>query len=710
MAANPITPKWVNEEWCDDGCENNGETYLKLTNVDGGGGTQDLGWLDFVSDGNNSYFKWNNKYDTQNPTRSFFLSPKQGDRSNCKSSGKKCGCDGNDENCKPLMFMWDETQPYSSRDKQNYTQSLSAVINNSPPTCSNYSNLSSDCAIGHRQHVAGNWNPQKWGVSGDSLTGNYWRRDPVGGGFCNAIANIHDAFFLGQTKTWRSYVFSGDADQRDRIPVPANIKGSWNSNKFHNGCCKNKCPTTADLDSDCSCLNINDTQRNQMNWISDNTAAACCSLIGGDADNHQQCGWDTNNRGAFNLNNPHNKCLGFMTQYCSHHWNTCAYDPFSETSGCVTPTGKVCDAYLKNSGVQSVTTAQATISNYINSSNRAPYYDYVSWDLYYAENPTSVAYYDSHSCSSQPSEEHCISNRNDPCCRHDSKDIFFYSSLPYLCNTSNTGQCNTSPGNATGVCDDILHYFCQQFTREELQADKTLTKLCGCSLLGTNQEQPYDKPRTVIGGADWQTLQGSPQETSPYYSGTSGDQCDPLCLNCEILQCAGRCTAQTCVMDNITLNFVGNPDGSCAGDITLQQECQGCGESGCSCYFGDVTVNDVEGCVGSTTFDQVCDTCYTFTGGDLSNSVQLDCQTGNLLHPDEPDQPDQARDGKDGKPWYKHWITIATLIIVGVLVILGYGISYYYRHKKVVQPEIEIYDPTDAYYNFDFSDFDFSGY
>ncbi len=160
-------------------------------------------------------------------------------------------------------------------------------------------------------------------------------------------------------------------------------------------------------------------------------------------------------------------------------------------------------------------------------------------------------------------------------------------------------------------------------------------------------------------------------------------------------------------MDNVTLNFVGNPDGSCAGDITLQQECQGCGESGCSCYFGDITVNDVNDCVGSTTFDQVCDTCYTFTGGDLSNSVQLNCQTGNPLHPDEPDQPDQAG---DGKPWYKHWITIATLIIIGVLILLGFGIGYYYRHKKVVQPEVEVYDPTDAYYNFDFSDFDFRGY
>ncbi len=64
MAANPITPKWANEEWCDEGCANNGKTYLKLTNVDGGT-TSSLSWLDFVDNGSKSYFEWNNNYHTQ---------------------------------------------------------------------------------------------------------------------------------------------------------------------------------------------------------------------------------------------------------------------------------------------------------------------------------------------------------------------------------------------------------------------------------------------------------------------------------------------------------------------------------------------------------------------------------------------------------------------------------------------------------------------
>ena len=123
--------------------------------------------------------------------------------------------------------------------------------------------------------------------------------------------------------------------------------------------------------------------------------------------------------------------------------------------------------------------------------------------------------------------------------------------------------------------------------------------------------------------------------------------------------------------------------------------------------MGDVTINDASGNIQAQV-EQTCDTCYYFTDGDLSTAVEIDCDTGHTIGPDGPDGPSQPSD--KGTPWYKHWVVIGTLIIIGVLIILGFGIGYYYKHKKVAQPEIEVYDPSDAYYNFDFSDFDFSGY
>jgi len=186
--------------------------------------------------------------------------------------------------------------------------------------------------------------------------------------------------------------------------------------------------------------------------------------------------------------------------------------------------------------------------------------------------------------------------------------------------------------------------------------------------------------------------------TSPYYSEAN---CDPLCVgNVAIQNQDGYCTNPICVIDDITVTALnsGNPN------ITLSQYCGSPNNEGdySYCYIGDVSVTGQ----AQVDISSNCDQCYSFTDN-IAESKQINCD-GSDWDPTQPDGP--TKDQPDGKSWYKHWIVIGALIIIGVLVLLGFGIGYYYRHKKVVQPEIEVYDPSDAYYNFDFSDFDFSGY
>jgi hypothetical protein len=221
---------------------------------------------------------------------------------------------------------------------------------------------------------------------------------------------------------------------------------------------------------------------------------------------------------------------------------------------------------------------------------------------------------------------------------------------------------------------------------------------------------PYSKPSTTWtcdsnegydcpAGTDaniccWRDVEGVTPSTSPYYTDSN---CDPLCINA-LPNEDGVCTRPICVIDDVTVTAINTPGST----LTLSQVCGGDGDYG-YCYIGDVTV---EGNVAVELNNQ-CGQCYTFTD-DISDATQIDCD-GSAYNPDQPDQPDQPYQ-PEGKPWYKHWIVIAALIIIGVLVLLGFGIGYYYKHKKVAQPEVEVYDPTDAYYNFDFSDFDFTGY
>jgi len=684
----PLAPKWANEEWCDyddvAGEIIDGETYLPLTNVFGGPpGDTGIKWLDYDSE--NGHFIW-----SRNPANSFFMSP---------------------GTSYTYLMRWDNSNSDMSQLDKNKLCSPYETSDICTPEFSNEQH----CLIGHRQKDKDNWKkPQSWCTDykfsnhTDCVGSDHsrWGRSPRingtrGPGFCSTVKHAYDhgknqyvQFYLDGTQTW-----SGSA-------IPMNMPVDYSQGDDEpsvTGCYDGKddstsrCPTTMDILDKPGCgISTDDISKAYSSWISHNTAAACCSLTPDEISSVQEDGSlkYPQCRGSFNPSSSGTKCVPLMNKYCEENWNLCAQGDGS----CLEPPGRTCDSYLAAGNAPSVQSSRETISNYINDDSRNPP-DYISWKLKERadktgiENPSSL-YYKNNNCSSEPLPG---APTADPCSRDDGTDPFFVNTLSYLCNTPMTQMC-VAP--ATGVCDSSLRYMCQQFDREDLNADPALLNICGCSLLQTGRTEPYPKPNE-----SWKDLEGAPQTESPYYDSPSGDNCDPVCAASGIYQCSGPCTSMMCIIDDVTVNVINSSlDGS--NPVTLSQLCNDCGERGCICYMGDITVRDTSDNI-QAQIKETCDTCYSFTDNDLTTSRQIDCDTGYIIEPDGPKEPS---DEPEEKPWYKRLVVIATLIIIGVLVLLGFGVGYYYRHKKVARPEVEVYDPTDAYYNFDFSDFDFSGY
>jgi len=692
--AESLTPKWASEEWCSSD-NTDGETFLKLTNVLGGdpSASAELKWLDF-----DGYFNWSREKDLKN---TFFLSP--------------------DKN--GYFLRWDETSGNGNTDGKDSSQLKDALCGGNYPsenTCDARSNTS-NCLIGHTKHKSKYWvGSQSWNtddeinnsdVVGDKNT--YWRRGynadgTLGPGICGRVYEVPGQKPNHKSKTYNIFYFDGSQYNASTYQCTDNsISGCGYDttcpgpgydypNIFDQ--CRSTFSTGIHGDQSCQISNLTEKA---SSWISDNTAAACCGLTGTDVDKYPQC-----KNGAFDPRLSGTKCVEFMNSYCQTNWNACA----SDNEQCSTSPGVTCNNYLKAGTEPSSLSAKKNISSYINS--RTPI-DYISWSLKQRAddvrntdgtytNP-SWNYYNDNNCKSDPSTYPV----GDLCNRDDSTDPYFTDTLQYLCNTPQTNMCARP---ATGVCDEILQYWCQEFDRDDLLADSTLMNICGCSLLpSSGSPSSYDKPKTKWIGEDgqiqtWRDTTGPPQPQSPYYiNSTTGDNCDPLCVNSKINQCVGVCQGTFCIIDDVTVNIIN----SSGGDINLQQICTNCGDSGCQCYIGDVDVNNINSDT-QVQMETICDACYSFTDNNLSTAVQVNCD-GTPWSPDQPTKPTQPTDDK-GKSWYKNWIVVGALIIIGVLVLLGFGIGYYYRHKKVVQPEIEVYDPSDAYYNFDFSDFDFSGY
>ena len=677
-----ILPKWANDEWCIENDNNpNCATYLNLTNVDGGN-SSGLNWLDFsCTSPTNCSFEW-----SKNPKYSWYLTP----NTNTSNQSK--------------MFMWDNTlsgNKNSTTLRSNLTSPISFDSNLSCVS-SNYSNIDK-CEVGHNNSTQHSWSPQTWGTGPtesschsstecnkdtDSTCQQYWSRaisstGSHGGTFCNQINQYGYSSTTGERScNPRAFLFSGIVPDEDGPADNPGKEGEY----YNNGCGIYYCGNTTDFYDTCN--TAAKTDLNASSWISDNSAMACCAQPKSNVYAYPQCG-TTDSPGAFSSFAAGSKCPELMNNKCENIWPTCA----SSTSNCTTGQNYLCQNYLKQGGNSAISSSRTMITNYVNSASRESTPNYVSWNLRNNGDPVSNNYYSTYQCDKDPSNY----PSSNPCSRDDSKDPFFTQQLYYYCNTPETGKCSGALGNPNGNCDDILHYMCQNFDRSSLEADPTLAKMCGCYLMSTSQAQsgkPYSKP-----DSRWITQLGTPQKTSPYYQDIpDGNACDSLCMTANgysdsIVPCSGKCISNTCLMDNITLNYYNTN----AGNVTLEQACGNCGTtpgSGqCVCYMNDITINSINSSFGNTDLSQTCGTCY-YIDQATNEPYQVDCQTGEPIS-NIPTQPTKKK-----VPFWrkKLFIILMSILFMFLIIFLIVWYSSYTKYKTNLPGEDYSSINLDDYY------------
>nr|QBK86531.1 MAG: hypothetical protein LCMAC102_03260 [Marseillevirus LCMAC102] len=246
--------------------------------------------------------------------------------------------------------------------------------------------------------------------------------------------------------------------------------------------------------------------------------------------------------------------------------------------------------------------------------------------------------------------------------QRDSNDPFYTSTMPNLCQT------------VVGACDDVLYQYCAQFTRENIDNNKTLQKLCGCHLSDGNP------PPNA--GLNLKNVSFQPNQY-PYPGIDSW--CDPICRFSgtieEAYQSNGmwnprECKSTTCILDNITVNEVN----SCGG-FNIDMVCGGCKgkTAGCSsCYISDVTANIINSC-GKINLKQHCGSCYIFDQDNPAAAKKVSC--GTLSPQPEPPSPDEGWisrlkrwfDEGDNKLYVGISVLVISLLIIVTIIIIVIG-------------------------------------
>jgi hypothetical protein len=491
-----LTAQEVNNEWCDIDGIGGDKIYLKLTNLMGGSqGETALKWLDY------SDSQYTMTWSTE-PTYSWFITP------------STQGGDVNSGN-RSYLLRADNTKP-PSKDTWDQWKSGLCQLPSGGNSCTDTSNTSS-CSIGHKQSDHDYWKqPQLYcSASGGKYADDscvkidssakksksWWGRSPYTNGkrgpsFCNAVADV------SQMKDHGKHTYSFFLDGRTDYPQSSPVPGG-DSESQCKGCTRDggPCPSNGGTDLiQGGCPGNNQvkhasnkcqygwgyTGTDQTNaystWISDNTAAACCSMSAQDASKNDMCKFSVNPGAAGS------KCSTLMADYCVNNWNSCALVQKDEGDSddeeiCASDPGQACNSYLATSA--STESARQVISSYINDQIRQPS-DFISWALkeraddIRKTDPTytnpSWEYYNTANnggpCSNPPpytpdNPGPYLFPGDDPnnvdyCLRDDSYDPFFATTIPYLCAIQ-------------GTCDPLLGYFCQEFDRGRVDAFFYLT-------------------------------------------------------------------------------------------------------------------------------------------------------------------------------------------------------------------------------------------
>jgi hypothetical protein len=707
-------PKWLADEWCPGGGANC-NWYSKITSVSGGPDTDKMQWLDW--DETAKKFIWTDqtidkdtghRFWMQPNTKSFMRVAKNNDTtypSLTPSGSTSCGTMSDVSDCvihHDRGITCNKSQgaciadAFGSSQNCNHTSSCNQCSNSGTGydnttdvnTTGWYIDSSGDNGgIYARINEYTQFSSTTGGGYGPPPVTTVWFNNCTSGG--DKRCNPPPYFVFGKPENGGNVgVYAGNFTQ-------PNYGSSTDSYRY--GCSQNVPAGPDKCDQNKTPIGNND-----VTWISEDTAMNCCGTVTSDVQSYAQCG-ASGTPGGFNTCNNTGFCATLMGLNCNDNWSECSIN------GC-TPGSDVCNDFLRNGNCAARNAVRANITAYINNPTRQPT-DYISWKLRKHEGSPSYNYYNDHGCKTEPDGTFYEDPQNkDPCTRDDSKDPFFTNKLIYLCNVgsdANQPVCDgidatmcyyptvdgdpngdRVPGNPTGRCDDLLHYFCQQFTRDDVEADATLVSICGCSLLPPGHI-PYQPPG--VDGVYWTPTEGIPPAKSAYDTNVPTIQCDTPCMSSQILQTAGSCVANYCVIDGVTLNYVNSDPGNT--DIT--QQCGSCGEDGtCQCYMGNITVNEFNSKnKGGLSMSQYCGNCYQT---DASGAyVPVNCQTGEPLN--GPDGPDNGKKDDDTKPWWKKKVVLITVVILILAIVVFLGFWYSMHHKaKSVPTQVQTFD--DYYY------------
>lgn len=365
-------------------------------------------------------------------------------------------------------------------------------------------------------------------------------------------------------------------------------------------------------------------------WIDFNSVYGCCAEIGF-ADNNPMCSTDPNGYSQ----NGSLPCQNIMLKMCENNW-----------------TQEACAAYLQSfengNGIKDVSTVfQKAIANYINGQSErtgcGPN-DYTSPKL-------------GSSCK-MPNGQ----------IRDDSKDTFIYGTMLNFCSLN----------AASGVCDNILNQYCSQFTREDLNTDAALQRLCGCHMSDGSPLAPGTTPLK---------LSDNTRQPDQYlYPGVS-KACDPLCSFSGTLQSAApQCSHTVCIMDDVGIQLIN----SNCGNVNISQVCgpsyDGTDATG-YCYMSNIDVDSINSSCGGAAISQHCKACFSFTPGDPSSAVPVDCKNpSGKPYPGGGGGSNPPTGGGSGVgffSWLKEHANAigASIMILGILLII-IGIIIYFIHAK----------------------------
>lgn len=226
--------------------------------------------------------------------------------------------------------------------------------------------------------------------------------------------------------------------------------------------------------------------------------------------------------------------------------------------------------------------------------------------------------------------------------------------------------------NIPGACSQTQDYMCSTCNREQIYANTTLTKFCGCSSGATTGDTFYNTDL---------------QNFDPV--------CDPLCnridtikYNNPITGSTLQCNANVCVIDAVQINSIS----SNGITPTFNQVCPACadGQGNCICII-DATFNTTipsikgengEGALNTQPkFNQYCPNSQCYQVDPYTNQYNPVPCSNNLPKGTEPNVQ---------IPW-KFAIICLVIFIVALLVIFAY---------KYQSDNIKIYNLPPSYYQY----------